>query len=266
MAHVTNARSAPRRRPLPATLVVLLGLFVIAGVWCLVAPRSKAQDTGDNAATVTKGRVLFERGCSSCHGLHGEGTNLAPTLIGVGAAAADFQLTTGRMPLPAPGAEAERRDPIYPPEQIEALSAYVGSLAPGPPIPSIGDQQWNNADLAEGGELFRANCASCHQAAGKGGALTYGKHAPDLSEATPVAGPRGDSHRAGEHARLRSRPRSTTIKQSPSRSTSKFVTNPPDPGGAGLGHLGPIPEGLVIWLIGMTGVAAAALWIGSRQA
>ncbi|HEX2804561.1 MAG TPA: cytochrome c, partial [Kineosporiaceae bacterium] len=114
MSHVTNARSAPRRRPLPATLVVLLGLFVIAGVWLLVAPRSKAQGTGDNAATVTKGRVLFERGCSSCHGLHGEGTNQAPTLIGVGAAAADFQLTTGRMPLPAPGAEAERRDPIYP--------------------------------------------------------------------------------------------------------------------------------------------------------
>jgi len=265
MSHVTNARSAPRRRPLPATLVVLLGLFVIAGVWLLVAPRSKAQGTGDNAATVTKGRVLFERGCSSCHGLHGEGTNQAPTLIGVGAAAADFQLTTGRMPLPAPGAEAERRDPIYPPEQIEALSAYVGSLAPGPPIPSIGDQQWNDADLAEGGELFRANCASCHQAAGKGGALTYGKHAPALSEATPVEAL--EAIRTGPENMPVFSP--TQIKDDQAVAIAKyvqFVTNPPDPGGAGLGHLGPIPEGLVIWLIGMTGVAAAALWIGSRQA
>ena len=265
MAHVTNARSAPRRRPLPATLVVLLGLFVIAGVWFLVAPRSRAQDTGDNAATVTKGRVLFERGCSSCHGLHGEGTNQAPTLIGVGAAAADFQLTTGRMPLPAPGAEAERRDPIYPPEQIEALSAYVGSLAPGPPIPSIGDQQWNDADLAEGGELFRANCASCHQAAGKGGALTYGKHAPDLSEATPVVAL--EAIRTGPENMPVFSP--TQINDDQAVAVAKyvqFVTSPPDPGGAGLGHLGPVPEGLVIWLIGMTGVAAAALWIGSRQA
>ena len=265
MAHVTSARSAPRRRPLPATLVVLLGLFLIAGAWCLVAPGSKAQDTGDNAATVTKGRVLFERGCSSCHGLHGEGTNLAPTLIGVGAAAADFQLTTGRMPLPAPGAEAERRDPIYPPEQIQALSAYVGSLAPGPQIPSIGDQQWNDADLAEGGELFRANCASCHQAAGKGGALTYGKHAPDLSEAAP--GQVLEAIRTGPENMPVFAPAQINDDQSVAIAKYvKFVTSPPDPGGAGLGHLGPIPEGLVIWLIGMTGVAAAALWIGSRQA
>ncbi len=265
MAYATHARSVHRRRPLPAALVVLLGLFFIAGLWWFLAPLSRAQDSGDNTALVTKGRVLFQRGCSSCHGLHGEGTNFAPTLIGVGAAAADFQLTTGRMPLPAPGAESERRDPIYPPDQIEALSAYVGSLALGPAQPVIGEQQWNDADLAEGGELFRANCASCHQAAGKGGALTYGKHAPDLSEATPTQV--FEAIRTGPENMPVFSPHQLSDDQAVAIAKYvKFVTSPPDPGGAGLGHLGPIPEGLVIWLIGMTGVAAAALWIGSRQA
>ena len=265
MAHVTNARPAPRRRSLPATFVVLVGLLFIAVVWWLAAPLGKAQGTGDNAALVTRGRVLFERGCSSCHGLHGEGTNIAPTLVGVGAAAADFQLTTGRMPLPQPGVESERRDPIYPPDQIEALSAYVGSLAPGPAIPTIRQDQWDNADLAQGGELFRANCASCHQAAGKGGALTYGKHAPGLSEATPDEVM--EAIRTGPENMPVFSPTQITNDQAVAIAKYvKFVTSPPDPGGAGLGHLGPIPEGLVIWLIGITGVAAAALWIGSRQA
>ena len=49
----------------------------------------------------------------------------------------------------------------------------------------IAQESLTHGDVARGGDLFRLNCASCHNFTGKGGALSSGKYAPDLGEASP---------------------------------------------------------------------------------
>ncbi len=258
MRHV---RATPRRaRRVPSIVVVVLALIGIGVLLSLAAPRSDAAESAGQSEAVRQGQALFLQGCSSCHGLAAQGGNQAPSLIGVGAAAVDFQVGTGRMPLARPGAQAERRDPLYSQTQIDQMAAYIGSLAPGPAKPAV---DLASGDLSYGGELFRVNCAQCHQAVGSGGALSYGKHAPNLSEATPVQ--IAEAMRTGpESMPVFSSGQLNDHQVNSIAKYVKFVTNPKDPGGAGIGHYGPIPEGLVIWLIGIPMLVVATLWIGSR--
>jgi ubiquinol-cytochrome c reductase cytochrome c subunit len=120
---------------------------------------------------VRAGRELFQVACSSCHGLDGEGTGRGPTLVGVGAASADFYLSSGRMPLDRSDVQSQRKDPAYTPREIRQLVGYVASLGPGPAIPEVDPEA---GELVEGYELYSNNCASCHSAAGAGGALGPG--------------------------------------------------------------------------------------------
>ena len=136
-------------------------------------------------AQIAAGQKLFVEGCSSCHGLAAQGGPAAPTLIGVGSAAVDFQISTGRMPLAAPQAQAPSKQVIYSDEETAAIAAYIGSLAPGPQIPTAEQLNYEGANLAEGGELFRTNCSQCHNFAGAGGALSNGAYGPNLRDATP---------------------------------------------------------------------------------
>ncbi len=156
-------------------------LFAVQRANATAVPAPQAEPSPDLVAT---GEQLYLTGCVSCHGVGGVGTDLGPTLVGVGAASADFYLTSGRMPA-AQGTPAEppRKQPAYSPDQIAALVAYVSTLGQGPAIPAV---DLAGADVARGGVLFRANCASCHQSAGAGGALSYGQSAPDLKHATPT--------------------------------------------------------------------------------
>src|SRR5690606_6868495 len=126
-----------------------------------------------------EGEKLFAANCASCHGLQAEGTEDAPTLIGVGAASVDFQVGTGRMPMAASGPQAEQKPVQFTEEQIAALATSVASLGPGPAIP---DERYLKGDgaLAVRAALFRVNCAMCHTVAGAGGALTQGKFAPGV--------------------------------------------------------------------------------------
>jgi ubiquinol-cytochrome c reductase cytochrome c subunit len=256
---MTAIRMARPRR-LPTVFLLLLALVGLAVLWAAFAPKSSAAESEDPNVAVREGRALFLVGCASCHGLDAQGGNQAPSLIGVGAAAVDFQVGTGRMPLPAPGAQAERRNPLYDETQIRQLSAYISSLAPGPPIPTV---NLDDGDLAYGGELFRTNCAQCHQAAGQGGALTYGKHAPNLGSATPqqVA----EAMRVGPESMPVFAPGQMDDHQVNSIvKYVEFLKKPNDPGGSAIGHYGPVPEGLVAWLVGIGGLVVATLWIGSR--
>jgi ubiquinol-cytochrome c reductase cytochrome c subunit len=256
---MTAIRSARPRR-VPTVFLLLLALIGLAVLWAAFAPRSSAAEAEDPNLAVREGRALFLVGCSSCHGLDAQGGNQAPSLIGVGSASVDFQVGTGRMPLAEPGAQAERKTPLYNETQIRQLGAYVDSLAPGPTVPTV---DLADGDLAHGGELFRTNCAQCHQAAGQGGALTNGKHAPNLTDVTPVqvaeamrTGPESmpvfsagqlDDHQVNSIAKY-----------------IQFLQSPHDPGGHHIGHYGPVPEGLVAWLVGIGGLVVATLWIGSR--
>jgi ubiquinol-cytochrome c reductase cytochrome c subunit len=245
-------------------LVLVVALVGVGCLWAVLAPHSHADESTSSSFAVKQGRALFLEGCASCHGLNAQGSNQAPSLIGVGSAAVDFQVGTGRMPLGQPGAEAERKPPIYNQTQIDQLAAYIASLAPGPATPTVTQQDLDQASLSEGGDLFRANCASCHQAVGQGGALTNGKHAPNLEKATPKQIVEA----------MRTGPESMpvfgqgTISDSQAIAIAKyvkFIADPKDPGGAALGHYGPIPEGLVAWIVGIGGLVAIILWIGSRK-
>ncbi len=188
-----------------------------------------------------------------------------PSFVGVGAAAADFQLRTGRMPLAVIGEQAVRKPPAYSDDEIEALVAYVASLGPGPAIPAV---DVATADVVHGGDLFRANCAACHNAAGVGGALSYGHHAPSLLQATPTevveamrTGP-GQMPVFGED----------TFTDQQATDIAAYVTgdlqHPDNRGGFPLGSTGPVPEGFVAWTVGIVVIGAALCWIvrGRRRA
>ena len=210
-----------------------------------------------------RGRTLYTTGCSTCHGLNAEGTRRGPSLQGVGTASVDFYLSTGRMPLKTSGArQAVRKPPEYSRSQIDDIVAYVASLSPeGPPIPEL---DLAGADLVEGGELFRANCAACHGAAGIGGALASGHTAPALRPASAVQV--GEAIRIGPGRMPRFGPDTFTDEQV--AGIVKYVESldrPDDAGGSGLGHAGPIPEGFVGWLVGLGALLLAAYWIGERE-
>lgn len=260
-AKASPVPAARGRRRLPGALLLLLALVVTGALWTVLAPRSTAATSGSNSYAIDQGHQLFLKGCASCHGLQAQGTGQAPSLIGVGAAAVDFQVSTGRMPLSAPGAEAERHPVQYTQSEIDQLAAYVASLAPGPAEPDVSGV--TNANVAQGGELFRLNCAECHNFAGSGGALSYGKYAPSLSAATakqieeamitgpenmPVFGP----------GQLNAQQRNDIAAYILTLRKSGNL------GGNSIGRLGPVPEGLVIWILGIGLVVAATLWIGSR--
>jgi ubiquinol-cytochrome c reductase cytochrome c subunit len=243
---------------------LLAALFGVGSVYGLATSRPGAAAVGDPNQQVANGQALYLQGCSSCHGLAAQGGAEAPSLIGVGAAAVDFQVSTGRMPLKREGAEAMPKPQRYTAQQIAELSAYIASLAPGPAIP--GQEQYtpgSKVDIGNGGNLFRTNCSSCHNFVGAGGALAEGKSAPDLGNATDkeiyeamITGP-GTMPVFAD----------TQLTQQEKQDIIAYVRNvqtEPNPGGAGLGRSGALAEGLVAFLAGIGVLAGTAMWIGAR--
>lgn len=250
-------------------MVLLLVSLTVLGLGYAVAGSAGAAtaDTTTTPGTITTqieaGRKLFLEGCSSCHGLGAQGTYNAPTLIGVGAAAADFQLSTGRMPLAAPGAQAPQKAVQYNDQEIAAMSAFIGSLSPGPRIPSAEDLDTAGADVVDGGELFRTNCSQCHNFAGKGGGLSDGSYAPTLTDATPqqiyeamITGPENMPVFGNE-----------TLTPENKKQIIAYIQNlekEPNVGGWALGDVGPVSEGVFVFIGGMAALVGIAVWIGAK--
>lgn len=239
-----------------------MALGLLGMLYAAIAPRGSAATSADPA--VDEGKKLFQSlSCASCHGLNGEGGKRAPSLIGVGAAAVDFQMATGRMPLQAHGPEAPRKRPAADEDDILKVAAYVASLGPGPAIPQFDNADWQKADTAFGGALFRTNCAQCHNFAGSGGALTYGKYAPTLSDATPkqiyeamITGP--------ENMPVFGDKQITPDQKLAIINYVRTIKTQADPGGVGLGRVGPVTETVVGWLIGIGVLVVVTIWIGAR--
>ena len=259
-----KALAARRRNPIVATLLLLVALLGVGGAYALATSTAPAAATASSDQTaIDEGRRIYLEGCSSCHGLNAEGTSQAPTLVGVGAAAVHFQVATGRMPLAQPGAQAPSGPVSYSPEQIAAMAAYIASLAPGPAIPTEEQLDYSDADVAEGGVLFRINCAQCHQAAGGGGALSQGKYAPSLMYATPqemyeamLTGPQNMPVFSD-----------ATLTPEDKQAIMAYIVNLQEadsPGGLSLGRLGPVTEGLFLWAGVMVVFIGLAVWIGIR--
>ena len=172
--------SARRRHPLAALVVLLFALAATGGLYAAFAPAGKAQadDTAQSLA-IEEGKKLYAVGCASCHGTGGQGTSDGPSLVGVGAAAVDFQVGTGRMPAQQPGAQVPKKKNIYTQDADRPARGVRRVAGRRPERADHGAVRPGGADIAKGGELFRTNCAQCHNFTGKGGALTNGKYAPN---------------------------------------------------------------------------------------
>ncbi|MET9529117.1 MULTISPECIES: c-type cytochrome [unclassified Streptomyces] len=260
--------SARRRHPLAAVVVLLLALAATGGLYAAFAPAGKAQaDDTSQSLAISEGKKLFSVGCASCHGMGGQGTSDGPSLVGVGSAAVDFQVGTGRMPAQQPGAQVPKKKVIYSQGEIDQLAAYVASLGAGPIAPTSKQYSDKGADIAAGGDLFRTNCAQCHNFTGEGGALTHGKFAPSLEGVDP-------KH---IYEAMQTGPQSmpnfpdTTMPEKQKQNIIAYIKtvngdNSASEGGLKLGGLGPVSEGLFGWIFGLGALIAVAIWVAAHTA
>jgi ubiquinol-cytochrome c reductase cytochrome c subunit len=256
--------TARRRRPVTGYAALLLGLVVTGLLYGAFFARGGAQASAPPRQDIAAGKALFEANCSSCHGLNAQGTSQGPSLVGAGAASVDFQMSTGRMPAKELGAQNDRKPVTFTQQQIYEIADYVASLGGGPPIPDAQQVSTAGSDTAVGSQLFSANCAQCHGFAGAGGALTYGKHAAPLTAATAtqiyeamLTGPEAMPVFADG-----------AISPAAKRDIIAYVTQTrtePNPGGFSLGRMGPVTEGLVIFLGGMAFLVFIAMWITAKR-
>ncbi len=259
--------SSRRRHKAIKPLLLVAALFLMGGLYSVAVPEQQSSADSGTSTQVQEGKALFAVGCASCHGLNGEGSSEGPALAGVGAAAVDFQVETGRMPMARPEEQAPKRENVYTREEIDALAAYVASLGPGPEIPTeaqVVPEGLTAEEIARGGELFRTNCSACHNFAGSGGALPEGKYAPALQGVT-------EKH---IWEALRTGPQQMPVFSQETLSDAdvreiiaylQAIEEVPN-GGLTLGGLGPVSEGLWAWIIGMGGLALFAVWIASKGA
>jgi len=259
--------TARRRHRVAGYAVVPLGLAVIGVMYAsLTGPGSQAAASAPPPLqqNVARGRFLFEQSCSSCHGLDAQGTAQGPSLVGAGAAAVNFQMSTGRMPAKEPGAEMDRRPVVFSPKDIDAIASYVASLGGGPPVPTEAQASPVGANPGLGQQMFNANCAACHNFDGAGGALTNGKYAPALNQVTPVQ--IYEAMLTGPEAMPVFN--NTTVTPQAKRDIIAYVTQTraeANPGGFSLGRVGPTTEGLVAWLGGIAALILAAMWITAKR-
>jgi ubiquinol-cytochrome c reductase cytochrome c subunit len=256
---------ARRRHPAAGYAAVAGGLVVFGVLYgTLSGGGASAAAPPQDSTQTAAGHSLFITSCSSCHGLDAQGTTLAPSLIGAGAAAVDFQMSTGRMPAKELGAENDRKPTTFKPAQIYDIASWIASLGGGPAIPSTSQVSLNGANTALGSELFSTNCAQCHGFAGAGGALTYGKTAPSLNAATPtqiyeamLTGPEampvfGDG----------------TVTPAEKKDIIAYVIdtrNEANPGGFSLGRTGTTTEGLLGWIGGLGFLVLIAMWLTAKR-
>jgi ubiquinol-cytochrome c reductase cytochrome c subunit len=267
-----------RRRPAPsrarrrvgAAVRMIAALFLAGGVYTAFTPGASAEDDRTLSAAAQEGKALYDNSCITCHGQGAQGVEgRGPSLIGVGSAAVEFQVGTGRMPMTRQEAQAEEKPPQFDEAQTKQLGQYIQELGGGPQIPAgeLTENIESNPDaLARGGELFRINCTSCHGFGGGGGALSSGKYAPSLHDATAqeiyaamLTGPQnmpvfGDNE----------------LSPQEKRELITYITvqiqEDKDPGGLfNLGRYGPVTEGLAIFVVGITILVFAALWIAGKS-
>jgi ubiquinol-cytochrome c reductase cytochrome c subunit len=194
------------------------------------------------------GQRLFENGCITCHGVDGIGTELGPSLEGVGTASVDFFLSSGRMPLAKPGDQPIRQPPAYTDEEIAAFVAYLRPIVDGgPEIPAV---ETAGADLSRGSQLFLNSCAACHGAGAGGASIGGGQIAPSLVE--PTAQQIVEAIRIGPG--LMPRWNERTIDAADAEAVAAYLVwlrDNADEGGIQLGRVGAVAEGLIAVVVGL---------------
>jgi ubiquinol-cytochrome c reductase cytochrome c subunit len=258
--------TARRRHPAAGYLVIAGVLIVIGTAYAVItsAAASASPQATPNSAQIADGRNLFLEECATCHGLYAQGTTDAPSLIGVGAAAVNFQVTTGRMPAAELGAENIQKPRRLNTAETNEVAAYIQSLGGGPTVPSAAQVSTAGANIGLGQQLFVADCAACHNFVGAGGALTDGKFAPALTSSTNTQ--IYEAMLTGPEAMPVFN--DLTITPQEKRDIIAYVTtvrSEPNPGGFSLGRIGPVTEGLVAFLGLLFFMVLAALWITAKH-
>jgi ubiquinol-cytochrome c reductase cytochrome c subunit len=269
-------RRGTRRRRLSGLLALGLALMAAGSLYAVAAPSPQTAVAQDEPASVRVGEQLYNNHCITCHGTNLQGVpDRGPSLIGTGEAAVYFQVSTGRMPAARQEAQAERKpakaftdpfsgEPLTAVEAADALGAYVQANGGGPELPQEHSAALRGDDPARGGELFRMNCASCHNFTGRGGALSSGKFAPDMDEATEeqiyaamLSGPQS-------MPKFSERQLTHEEKEDIIAYVKSVTGQKNSPGGYALGGFGPISEALAVFLVGLGILIGVTLWIGSR--
>ena len=266
----TDRRARPRggvarrnlRKKLSAAGVLAVALVSIGSAYTFFASNSGAADSTAGAQAIQRGRQLFDTTCITCHGANLEGVpGRGVSLLGVGGAAVYFQVSTGRMPAAGQGSEQYRKTPAFTDSDIRALAAFVQSMGGGTAIPTGALR--DDSNIADGGTLFRLNCASCHGTTFRGAPLSAGKTAPSLNEATDLqiytamlTGP--------ESMPIFSDNQITADQKRAIVSYIQTLKASKDPGGNGIDRIGPVSEAVVIWVAGVGAILIAILWIGAK--
>ncbi|WP_300018723.1 c-type cytochrome [Pseudonocardia sp.] len=268
-----GARTRFRRR-IAGAMALGVGLVAAGGLYTALAPAPQVAHAQDDAALIAQGQELYNNACITCHGANLQGvTDRGPSLIGVGDAATYFQVATGRMPLARQEAQAIRKPPRpeFDPDtevgraNLDALGAFIQANGGGPVTPAEEGTALRGEDLARGGELFRLNCASCHNFTGRGGALSSGKFAPHLDAASETE--IYTAMLSGPQNMPKFSDRQLTPEEK--RDIIAYVTSVSGdvagPGGNALGGIGPTAEGLIVFIVGLTGLIGVALWLGAKS-
>ncbi|EHY90786.1 cytochrome bc1 complex diheme cytochrome c subunit [Saccharomonospora azurea] len=260
-----SARRTKFRRRMAGTLALGVALLSAGGLYTVFAPEPQTAQAQEDPALIRKGEQVYNNTCISCHGENLQGVeDRGPSLIGVGEASVYFQTASGRMPMVRQEAQALRKPPRLTPEEIDALGAYIQANGGGPQRPAESGAELRGENPARGAELFRLNCASCHNFTGQGGALSAGKYAPPLDPASEeeiytamLTGPQN-------MPKFSDRQLSPEEKQDIIAYVKSVSGSNNAPGGNPLGGLGPASEGVIAWVVGIGALIGATLWIGSR--
>ncbi|MBT0565302.1 c-type cytochrome [Williamsia sp. CHRR-6] len=277
-----KARRKLRRRASGA-LLLLAGLVVAGGLASVITPTPQVAtaETQSNAALIQDGKKLYETACITCHGKNLDGVaQRGPSLVGTGDASVYFQVSSGRMPAVRGEAQVARKPPKFTEAQVDQLGAYIQSVGGGPQVvyaknadgsvkmkdgyPVIAQGELRGTNIGLGSELFRLNCASCHNFTGRGGALSSGKYAPHLDPANEqqiytamLTGPQN-------------MPKFSDRQLTPEEKKEiigyvRYASETHPQGGYALGGFGPVSEGMAMWVVGVVAIVASAMWIGSRS-
>jgi ubiquinol-cytochrome c reductase cytochrome c subunit len=259
-----RVRSKLRRR-FAGFLALGIALVSAGALYAVFAPQPQTAQAQGDPALLRKGEQVYNNTCIACHGANLQGVpDRGPTLIGVGDASVYFQTSTGRMPAARQEAQMPRKPPKLTPDEIDAVGAFVQAHGGGPTRPAEQGAALRGSDPARGGELFRLNCASCHNFTGRGGALSAGKYAPNLDPASEqqiytamLTGPES-------MPKFSDRQLTPTEKKDIIAYVKSVSDSNNNPGGNPLGGFGPASEAVVAWVVGIAALVGVTLWIGSK--
>lgn len=265
MSSKTPRQKTGRRSKWAAAALIGIGLLVTGGIYAGASAAMAATEptAPTSSLTADDGKKLFQANCATCHGLNLEGTPDGPSLFGVGEVAVEFQMSTGRMPLQMQGPQAPQKPVQFTEDQILAIAEWVQTTSPGPMFPAARTLD-GKGDVANGAELFRINCAMCHNVAGAGGALTEGKYAPALTSTSALH----------MYAAMATGPQNMPVFNDMTLTADEkrdiisallFLQQNESPGGFSLGSLGPVSEGLFIWIFGIGSLIGLTVWITAKS-